>query len=85
MKNLLLIQSITFLTFTLSLSIIPKQVMAVPNISHYPHQVDTDVGSSLFQSLSEKSIFSTVVCKEDEGYKPDDNGTADTSEGGGGR
>ncbi|MDJ0515093.1 hypothetical protein [Dapis sp. BLCC M229] len=84
MKTLLLIQSITFLTFTLSLNIRPKQVMAVPNISHYPHQVDTDVGSSLFQSLSEKSIFSTVVYKEEE-FVPEDNGKPDTDQGGGGR
>ncbi|NES01868.1 MAG: hypothetical protein F6K22_02910 [Okeania sp. SIO2F4] len=58
--------------------------MAVPNTSHYPHQVDTDVRSSLFQSFSEKSIFSTVVYKEEE-FAPENNGKPKTEEGGGGR
>ncbi len=62
----------------------PKQVMALSNISHYPHQVDTDFGTSFFQSFSEKSIFSTVVYKEEE-FVPEDNGKPDTDQGGGGR
>ncbi len=86
MNTLLLIKkSITFFTLTFTLSIIPKQVMAVPDISNYAHQADTDVGTSLFQSLSlsEKSIFSTIVCKKEE--PPNKGKPEDTSEGGGGR
>ncbi|MGD1806442.1 hypothetical protein ACP6PL_13530 [Dapis sp. BLCC M126] len=89
MNTLLLIQkSITFLTITLTLSMVPKQVMALPDIIHYSHQSDKDVGTYFFQSSSEKSIFSTIVYKdkeEEEKWEPDNNGKPKTSKGGGGR
>ncbi len=93
MNTLLLIQkSLTFLTLTFTLSLIPKQVMAVPDITYYAHQADTNVGTSLFQSLSEKYIFSTIICKketeekeEKEDKEPENRGQAKTSKGAGAR
>ncbi len=82
MNTLLLIQSITLLTFTFSLSIIPKQVMAVKNVSHYPDQIDTNFETSFVQSFSEKSIFSSIFAK---GYNPNQGNDNDNEESGSGQ
>ncbi|MEM1170029.1 MAG: hypothetical protein AAGJ08_13370 [Cyanobacteria bacterium P01_H01_bin.35] len=87
MNTLLFIQkSITFLTLTLTLSIIPKQVMALPGLSHYPTQVNTDVDTCCLNLLLDKSNLSIV---SQVGYtpgggkgKPDEE---NSTQGGGGR
>jgi len=78
-------KSITFLTLSLTLSIIPKQVMAVSNISHYSTPVYTNVETCCLDLLLYKSNISIVSEKPYE-PKPGDKGKPeDSKEGGGGR
>ncbi|NEQ35611.1 MAG: hypothetical protein F6K40_04580 [Okeania sp. SIO3I5] len=88
MNALLPIQkTITFLILSFTLSIIPKQVMAVPGISHYPTQVNTDVDISCLNLLLYKSnisIVSKIAYTPESGEKKGQKGEPKNAEEGGG-
>ena len=86
--NTLILKTIAFSTFVLSLSIMPKQVMALQNISNYPAPVCTDANNScLNQSLNKSNIY--IISEKTEPYKPKPKGERKPrntgNEGGGGR
>ncbi|OZH54280.1 hypothetical protein AFK68_11935 [Hydrocoleum sp. CS-953] len=62
--------------------------MALPDISHYPHQVDTDVDTCYLNLLLDKSNISIVSQKGYEPRNDDGEGTPEgenSNQGGGGR